>query len=275
MTQRHELDDHRRKLSEIRSIMHSMKTLAVMETHKLDRYIEAQKLIIESIRNMAADFLHFHPQVLPEAEPVANIIILIGSERGFCGDFNEQLVAQLDYSFAKKIQHNTMIVAVGRKLHPLLKENNHNTVYIEGANVAEEIASVVESLAQSLASHEQVASLYVLHHNNQHNDLIKKKLLPPFEETNHENVLLTNPPILNLTYKDFFLELTDHYLFSALNRILYVSLMFENQRRIQHLENATHYLDEKQDELNRKINTLRQEEIIEEIEVILLNTTMS
>jgi len=275
MTQRHELDDHRRKLSEIRNIMHSMKTLAVMETHKLDRYIEAQKKIIESIKSIAADFLHFHPQGSTETESISNIVILIGSERGFCGDFNEQLVAHLDYSFEKNIQHNAMLVAVGRKLHPLLKKYNHNTVFIEGANVAEEIASVVESLAQSLISHQQVASLYVLHHNNQHNDLIKKKLLPPFEERNHEDVLLTNPPILNLTDKDFFLELTDHYLFSALNRILYDSLMFENQRRIQHLENATHYLDEKQDELNRKINTLRQEEIIEEIEVILLNTTMN
>jgi len=35
--------------------------------------------------------------------------------------------------------------------------------------------------------------------------------------------------------------------------------------------NATHHLDDKTDELKHKINALRQEEIIEEIEVILLN----
>ena len=49
--------------------------------------------------------------------------------------------------------------------------------------------------------------------------------------------------------------------------------MVENHRRVQHLENATHHLDNKTDELKHKINALRQEEIIEEIEVILLNSS--
>jgi len=49
--------------------------------------------------------------------------------------------------------------------------------------------------------------------------------------------------------------------------------MIENQQRIQHLENAVHHLDDQTEELGRKINALRQEEIIEEIEVILLNAS--
>jgi len=40
---------------------------------------------------------------------------------------------------------------------------------------------------------------------------------------------------------------------------------------MQHLERATRHLDDSTEELGRKINALRQEEIIEEIEVILLN----
>lgn len=46
--------------------------------------------------------------------------------------------------------------------------------------------------------------------------------------------------------------------------------MAETQRRVAHLDNAVRHLDERLDALQRRSNQLRQEEIIEEIEVILL-----
>ena len=273
MTRRHEQITHRHKLSEIRNIMNSMKTLAIMESHKLERIIETQTTMIASIENIAADFLHFNPQVLPEVEPTSNIILLIGSERGFCGDFNEKLVNQLELSFPNITQSDTTFIAVGHKLHSLMDEKN--IIYVEGASVVEEIYNVVDSLSEIFAAHQKLSSLYVLHHNSQHDELIIERLMPPFEEAHYKKVDYTTSPLLNLTARDFFLELTEYYLFNSLHKILYISLLVENQRRIQHLENATHHLDEKTDELKHKINALRQEEIIEEIEVILLNASNS
>jgi F-type H+-transporting ATPase subunit gamma len=55
--------------------------------------------------------------------------------------------------------------------------------------------------------------------------------------------------------------------------MLYTSLMVENRRRVTHLEGAVKHMDEESDELRRQCNTLRQEEIIEEIEVILLSSS--
>ena len=271
MTRRHEQIIHRRKLSEIRNIMNSMKTLAIMETHKLERFIETQSAMAITIENMAADFLHFNPQVLPVVEPGSNIIILIGSERVFCGDFNEKLITQLELSFTDPTKNNTTIIAVGNKLHSLLDEIQHKVIYIEGANVVEEISSVVDSLAKILAESKQTISLDVLYHCNNQSELVIEKLLPPFKDMLNKKVNYSNPPLLNLTNQEFFLDLTEHYLFNSLHRIMYVSLMIENQHRTQHLENATQHLDNKTDELKHKINALRQEEIIEEIEIILLN----
>jgi F-type H+-transporting ATPase subunit gamma len=65
-------------------------------------------------------------------------------------------------------------------------------------------------------------------------------------------------------------ELIDHYLFAALHQILYVSLMAENQHRAQYLEGAMRRLEDKSADLLHRCNLLRQEEIFEEIEVILL-----
>lgn len=273
MTRRHELNNHHHKLSEIRNIMNSMKTLAIMETHKLERFMTAYEDMSKNIDLMAVDFLQFNQDIIPQLEPDVKIFILIGSEHGFCGDFNEQLEKMYAQKFIKDKEKLRILISVGNKLHPLLSDSSSNLIKLPGADIAEEIFTIVEQLSLHLAQHTQAASLYVLHHNNLHNELTAKKLLPPFQDINILSSTQPTPPILNMESREFFIELTDHYLFSALHRILYISLMIENQRRIQHLENALQHIDNKNEELSRKINALRQEEIIEEIEVILLNAS--
>jgi F-type H+-transporting ATPase subunit gamma len=271
---RHELDNHRRKLSEIRDILASMKTLAAMETHKLERFIEAQKQMSHSIADIAADFLCFHPQILPEAEPLSQVILVIGSERGFCGDFNDRVIEELNQRFNLQTQQQAKLIIVGNKLRPLVEKSDDQNIYIRGADIADEIVSVLDSLAQALASYRHIANLYVLHHDEHANEIATVKLLPPFNEPPLKTCAYPIPPLLNIPAEDFLLELTDHYLFNSLQRILYLSLMAENQHRVQHLERATRHLDDSTEALSRKINALRQEEIIEEIEVILLNAVV-
>ncbi len=271
MSRHHEQATHRRKLGEIRNIMNSMKTLAMMETHKLERCIANHSVMADAIQVMAGDFLHFNPQVLPEVEPLLNTTLIIGSERGFCGNFNELLAKQMQRFSAELVNADTTLIAVGSKLKPLLKDKYKNIYFIKGASVTEDIYGVVDELAERLGGFKQPTTLFMLHHNNQTKELVLDKLLPPFRKNHADKVKAPNPPLLNLTAKEFFLELTEHYLINSLHQFLYVSLMVENERRVQHLDNATHYLDRKNEELNRKINALRQEEIIEEIEVILLN----
>ncbi len=271
MARYHELNTTREKLHDIRSIMNSMKTLAQMEAHKLEQFIQAQIAISASIETIATDFMSFYPETLPDTEPASKIVLLIGSERGFCGDFNGQLLKQFEESFDSSTEAETIVIVLGNKLQSLLYESMPNVTYLKGANITEEIISVVEFLIQTLAAIKHPASLYAIYHNEPYNEPCIEKLLPSFTKLNYENITFTQPPLLNLSPKRFLLELTDHHLQNALHRILYTSLMAENQLRIHHLENATQHLDKKTDALLHKINVLRQEEIIEEIEVILLN----
>ena len=71
--------------------------------------------------------------------------------------------------------------------------------------------------------------------------------------------------------RDFLLELGEQYLFVALHAMLCESLLAESERRVRHLDGAVRHLEEQLATLQRRVQTLRQEEIIEEIEVILLN----
>ncbi|MDG6778806.1 F0F1 ATP synthase subunit gamma [Thiomicrorhabdus sp. zzn3] len=268
MARYHELRLYRSKLEDIREIMHSMKTLAQMESHRLTRHIQQQHAIADHIQQVANDFLHFFPASLPSTESLNKTVLLIGSERGFCGDFNGEVLRCYEADFST--EENVQLIAVGHKMTSLV-EKQHAVTALQGANVTEEISTLVEEVIHHLATQKEVASLYAVYQSDLTGEPVVETLLPAFTDLETANTTLRHPPDLNLPPQDFLLELTDHALHHALHRLFYSSLMAENQRRIHHLENATQHLDQKTEHLQRRMNVLRQEAIIEEIEVILLN----
>jgi F-type H+-transporting ATPase subunit gamma len=275
MTRRRDLEHHRQSLGEIREIMNSMKTLAFMETRKLDRFLQAQQTVVEGIEAVAADFLDFHADTLPEAGDSTPAILAIGTERGFCGNFNQSVVDHLESAFDGHETGEPIVIAVGTKLHSLLDREKLTAAFIDGAGVAEEIANVLQTMVRELSALQQqhgMMTVYALYHSG-NDGIAMQKLLPPFQQLPHREKRYTYPPMLHLSPPQFMLELTEHYLFAALHSILYSSLMAENQNRMTHLESAVNHLDERSQELERRCRTMRQEEIIEEIEVILLSSS--
>lgn len=77
-------------------------------------------------------------------------------------------------------------------------------------------------------------------------------------------------PVLNVAPRALLPELVEQYLFAALSAILSGSLLAENTRRLQHMDNALQRLEQRRLELSLRRNFLRQQEITEEIEVIML-----
>lgn len=272
MTRPRELEQRRAKLAEIRDIMHSMRTLAFMETHKLGRVLDAQRAVVDGIEAVASDFLAFFPRTLPEVANPTEVYLLLGSERGFCGDFNEALLPHLDAAPAEAGQ--PLVVACGHKLHALLREHPEVVARVAGANVVEEVPAVLSHLVAALAAlpaRRGALALKAIYHGVTGAGVVVETLLPPLHRQVAATVPFTLPALLNLSPEQFLLELADHHLFAVLHHALYASLMAENRRRMSHLDAATQHLDEKTEDLLRRCNALRQEDVIEEIEVILLS----
>lgn len=273
MTRRRNLERRRSSLAEIRDIMNSMKTLAYTETRKLARFLGAQHDVVNGIESVAADLLGFYPEVLVGERLSTPICLLIGSQRGFCGSFNHALLNHLDSAEPDIIARSPTLIAVGHKLCTLMEAHERDTVRLEGANVAEEVTAVLGRMVEelyTLLKKNHASSVYALYHNEEE-EVVLQQLLPPFKDIVDAKPRFAYPPVLNQSPQAFLAGLTDQYLLAVLHEILYTSLMAENHRRVSHLEGAVKHLDEVSSDLIRKCNTLRQAEIIEEIEVILLN----
>lgn len=269
MSRRHDLEWRRRQLDDLDKILGSIRALAFMETRKIGNMINGLHALVQQIESAAATFLAFHPEF--RAGPAAGnvVTVVIGSERGFCGDFNERLLPALEGVSGP-------VIAVGRKLETLLAGRNATLTCLPGANIAEETGDILGKLTDALtqlngSEPDGSLSLSVLYQTDNVEAPQHRALLPPFADLPMQTPRGL-PPYLNLSPADFFACLTEQYVFASLNRMLYSSLLAENHRRVQHLDGAVRHLQERSTALTQKLNTLRQEEITEEIEVILLSS---
>lgn len=271
MSRYRKVESHLKQLQELQAIITSMKTLSQLELRKLAGVTERQGAMVEMLERISGDFLKFFPQ--PELGDDNELWLVIGSERGFCGPFNELLVNQLVCEWPECINEPQRVLAVGHKLCWRLDERLPGYSGLPGASASEEIPTiltqVVSATREQLARHDS-ATLRVLFHGNEGGTVVSRRLLPP------DKIVLPEascfPPELYLEPDSFFRDFLQHYLIHGLIQLFTVSLLAENRYRVQHLGGAVHRLDERLAILHSQARALRQEEITEEIEMILLGS---
>ena len=277
MTKRAQLKDNLHTLEDIGNIMTAMKNLCSIEISKMTKFLSMQDRVMESILAVKSDFLSTYP-IMPisnqEAKPL--IYILIGSERGFCGGFNNNILNELER--LKEQNPNAVLISVGRKLALKLDDDSRIANVLDGPNVIEEIPAVILKVLKAL---EEVARQrhFALHSgqwniifNEEKQDQIQVTTLQPFNEFCISNTdKFSAPPVLNLSTDVFLAEFIDNYFFALFHSVFYKSFFVENHQRFFHLNHALDRLDRKKNDLKGHLKLVRQEEITEEIQIIMLS----
>ena len=255
-------------LAEIQGIMTAMKNLSLLELRKLNRLFAQPQRVVATLEAMAADLDAFYP-LSPPRQP-SRLVVVLGSERGLCGDFNERLLALA----ATDELAEARLVLVGRRLAARCTADPRVVAVLDGPMVTEEAPRVLTRLVQELDRLLLELALSPTHlgligHGSEEGAVQLRRLFPIPTPT--EPPRFSHPPRLYLTPERLFDALVEHYLFAVLQQWLYSSLLAENRRRLQHLENAIRRLERTKAELERQYQVLRQEEITEEIEMIMLS----
>lgn len=280
MSQRREIERRLRTLADVAEIMGALKNAATVETLRLRRYVPAQQRVVRSVEAATQDFLTHYPQALQAPPGSAEIVLVVGSERGFCGGYNEELVVALAREQATRGAAPAPVVVVGRRLAARLSQRMQLAAVLEAPSVADEVQPALTRLLAALQALPAVRGallplvLTVLYHEVA-GHASEVQVRRPFRAFAVRERGFSNPPQLYLEPLAFFRELTDHYLFGVLHELFYSALLAENERRMQHLEGALRRVERKRTELTLRSNALRQEEITEEIEVILLSAGMN
>jgi F-type H+-transporting ATPase subunit gamma len=274
MQKRRDLERHLQSLREIGEIMNAMRNLALMETHKLARLAATQHRVVATIEAAAADCLAFHPGLMRAGEPVREVGLIVGSERGFCGDYNEALLRALPPPAAH--DGDAALIAVGAKIAARLADDPRVVAQVEGPTALEQVETVLLRVIGALTDRPRLQSplralrVTVYHHGAEDAERMVTRL-DPFSRWTPARPQQGYPPVLYLEPAVYFRKLAEHYLYAALHSVFYRALTEENEQRMRHMDFALRRIDDRSRALERRRDSLRQEEITEEIEVIMLN----
>jgi F-type H+-transporting ATPase subunit gamma len=276
MSKRLELEDRLHALNDISGILGAMKNLALLEIQKVGRFQSAQGRVVAGMEQAAADFFLFYPNAYPAPDQTRPVWLVIGSERGFCGDFNQVLIQAFLARREKAGGGPHLVMAVGQKLSSRLEKDHPLAATLAGPTVAEEVQPVLIRLMDRLRELQRQQKwdrpfdLRILHHrpDTGRSQVHLRRPLQPLLESAHR---FAYPPLLNLDPLALSADLLDHYLFAILHEVFSSSLMAENLSRFQHMDQAVQRLEKDISALALRRNVLRQEEITEEIEVIMLS----
>lgn len=276
MSRRRELEGRLHALRDIGGVLRAMKNLALLETQKLTRVLVTQRRVVDSIEAAAADFFTFYPDPLRPVGEATPVVLLIGSERGFCGDFNERLLKRAEAFLKQSEGRHPLLIVAGRKLSAKLEGDRRVVASLPGPTVVEEVSVVLLDLMERLRDLQAQQQprcpldLTILHHSPG-GDGEQIQVRRPFQPVRPHPIRASYPPFLTLDPHAFAAELLDQLLFVLLYEVAYSSLMAENVLRFHHMEQAMQRLDQDLSDLLLKRNAMRQEDITEEIEEIMLS----
>jgi F-type H+-transporting ATPase subunit gamma len=266
MSRRHALEAKLGAYAEVRAILSAMKNVALMELRKLGGQLEQQRRAMATIERAAGDFLRFYVAPGAAAQGPA-VCIAIGSERGFCGEFNEALAE------AARARSDRLLV-VGTRLADRLGEPLAADA-LPGASVVEELPAVLERVAAWLERAQREAASAPLQVSALYEDpdsaIPEARIIAPLPRPDRPPRERGVAPRLTLAPARFFAALAEQALLMSLQGAFSLSLIAENRRRLEHMDGALHRLDETTAGLARRVNAYRQEEITQEIEVIMLS----
>ena len=269
MSKLSDLQSRMRALKDIEGILNAMKNLSLVEITKVSRLYATQQELLLSVEEVLADFQQFYgAPAETRGTPSASLYVLIGSERGFCGGFNETIQKTLEsHPIAGT---SPKLVLVGRKLALKFLQDKRVVASLDGPSAVEDIPLVISQLAKTLARFS--SSDWKIIYNSYTNAGTSAETTCPFEFPSTETAKkLQFPPLLNLAPSDLRPQLFEQYLFALFYGIFYQSFMAENHERLRHMDGALNKLREDEEHLRQLSNSLRQETITEELELIMLS----
>lgn len=269
-------------LASIRGIVHTMKTLSVLNAVPYDHAARAIEAFHDTVLDGLAAFFHrtgATPPDLPRSG--AEVIVVFGSDHGMCGSYNTTLAArlarQLDETGATR-RAASQILCIGAQMQDALiaqglvpREVLLTPASVDGVGrLSGIIVGWLDQARQRVAADDLAVSLaYTRRAPHGRQDPVIESFLPLSGDLIRQ---LAGRPWPSRSLPDFslppdrlFAILIRNHIFSGLFRASTEALVTENAARLATMHQAEQAIDERLEELRGETRTVRQAEITAEL----------
>ena len=208
------------------------------------------------------------PQPRKSRSPQAHVVIVLSSEQGFAGTFNERV---LDAAEQRLKANGSELLIVGDRGAMVAAERGLVSAWSESMVAhAEEVPLLASRITDTLYSRleqDQVARVTVIHAvpaPSASVEIVERTLLP-FDFARFKVTPRSIPPITTLPVEQLIADLAEEYVYAQLCEEVLLSFAAENEARMVAMIAARNNVARKLDELVANFRRLRQEEITGEI----------
>lgn len=261
MSRKRALDTKLTLYHDLNDILGAMRSFALAE---LRRVATREKAQTQTASIMLNSFSDMAPHIPVPEQISSDIFVLVGSVHGFCASYNEDVLA---FWHSHKEAADSPIV-IGERLASLFSEEE-KVIFVPGAINSNDVIPVIDHVlsAYSQAARRTDLSLGLVIVLRDSDGVITKRLWPMQPEPANQQEEI---PYTHESPKQVVSKLAQHCLFHMLLSFLLRALHTENHMRLMQMENAMRHIDENSAALLIQRNRIRQEEIVNEIELILM-----
>ncbi|MBN1917851.1 MAG: F0F1 ATP synthase subunit gamma, partial [Verrucomicrobia bacterium] len=141
MEQLRQLEQQLATIDELRDIIHAMRSLAAIYLKQAESQLRGVRAYADAVTGAIADALRALDEVPETPSQGPTCIVLIGSEQGLCGRFNE-IVAEAGIEHARRFGDAAFIV-VGRRASANVERAGGRIVSVLNSNSSPEAAPAV------------------------------------------------------------------------------------------------------------------------------------
>lgn len=263
MSQRREVEARLALYDDLSGILAAMRSFAVAELHRVTKREAAQQQVVQSLTLSLDDLAGSLPvQEEQSDKPRKDIWLVIGSVRGFCGSFNEDVIRLWQGE-----SHQTgPVMLVGERLHGLVFDECVSVQKISGANGGLDAPVTIERILAAIEFLQGNEEFGLMACIRDEQAARYQRLWPLSACSRRKEHLL---PFTYSPLTEVASGVAQQFLFHSLLALLLRSIRVENHMRLMQMETALRHLERGGEELQRQRNRLRQEEIVEEIELMV------
>ena len=268
---------------DLQSVVRTMKAMAASSVGQYENAVRSLDAYYRTVQlgltvcvpaNMPAN-APAPPTFEPRQDTTALGVIVIGTDQGLVGQFNEVLVSFVTTSL-DELPGKKKLWAIGERILSRLAETHSGP--IERFNLPNSISAITPLVAQILVEMEahreqgDISQVYLFHNRPKVGSIytpVSQRLLP-LDEAWRRGIASTPWPTKNLPEvmnapEQTFLAVVREYIFVSLFRACAESLASENASRLAAMQRAEKNIDELLEDLSRTYHRLRQSSIDEEL----------
>jgi F-type H+-transporting ATPase subunit gamma len=276
------LTRHSNTLASIRGIVHTMKTLSAINAAPYEQAARAIEAYHQTIIQGFAAFAYRTGEItLRQDHPVEQLIIVFGSDHGLCGNYNEVLAKVVKQHCQRQITEKQRLLCIGAQMNDALndQELSPETILLPPASadgigrLAGDIVTRIDRFSRGQPLHHLAVTL-AFTQRGEHGlrDPVVQQLLPLTSELLQRQTRWDSRslPDYNMPADVLLSSLIRNHIFASVFRASAEAMVTENSARLALMQQAEQSVDERIENVQSELRSVRQTEITNELMDVII-----